>query len=88
MDETHQMKTHQLKAVTITKLTVLMANLTDREREVLESRFALKGGQSQTLEAIGQRLGVTRERIRQIEDKAIRRLRTQQNKKKSTNAKK
>jgi RNA polymerase primary sigma factor len=46
-----------------------------REREVLEMRFGLKDGQSHTLEEVGQAFGVTRERIRQIEAKALRKLR-------------
>ena len=49
--------------------------LTDREREVLELRFGLKDGRSYTLEEVGQIFGVTRERIRQIEAKALRKLR-------------
>ncbi len=49
--------------------------LTDREREVLELRFGLKDGRSYTLEEVGQMFGVTRERIRQIEAKALRKLR-------------
>jgi RNA polymerase primary sigma factor len=49
--------------------------LTDRERQVLEMRFGLKDGQGRTLEEVGVELGVTRERIRQIEAKALRKLR-------------
>ncbi|MDW8325151.1 MAG: RNA polymerase sigma factor RpoD [Anaerolineales bacterium] len=49
--------------------------LTDREREVLEMRFGLKDGQDHTLEEVGQHFHVTRERIRQIEAKALRKLR-------------
>ncbi len=52
-----------------------LAILTDREREVLEMRFGLKDGQDHTLEEVGQYFKVTRERIRQIEAKALRKLR-------------
>jgi len=57
------------------------AELTDRERRVLDLRFGLSDGNSRTLEEVGKELGVTRERIRQIEAKALRKLRTPQNKK-------
>ena len=48
--------------------------LTDRERKVIELRFGLKDGVPMTLEQVGKKFGVTRERIRQIETKAIRKL--------------
>ena len=48
--------------------------LTDRERKVIELRFGLKDGVPMTLEQVGKKLGVTRERIRQIEAKSIRKL--------------
>jgi len=50
-------------------------SLSEREREVLEMRFGLRDGQAHTLEEVGQFFGVTRERIRQIEAKALRKLR-------------
>jgi RNA polymerase primary sigma factor len=53
----------------------MLGQLTDREREVLEKRFGLKDGQSHSLEEVGEELGVTRERVRQIEAKALRKLR-------------
>jgi RNA polymerase primary sigma factor len=52
-----------------------LAILTDREREVLQMRFGLLDGLDHTLEEVGQHFKVTRERIRQIEAKALRKLR-------------
>lgn len=49
--------------------------LTDRERAVIEMRFGLSDGKDHTLEEVGKAFGVTRERIRQIEAKALRKLR-------------
>ncbi len=53
----------------------LLDTLEQRERQVLEMRFGLLDGQSRTLEEVGQAFGVTRERVRQIETKALRKLR-------------
>jgi RNA polymerase primary sigma factor len=53
----------------------ILDQLSAREREVLEMRFGLGDGTSHTLEEVGQYFGVTRERIRQIEAKALRKLR-------------
>jgi RNA polymerase primary sigma factor len=53
----------------------VLETLSERERRVLEMRFGLEDGRSRTLEEVGKEFGVTRERIRQIEDKALRKLR-------------
>jgi RNA polymerase primary sigma factor len=53
----------------------VLATLSVREREVLTMRFGLEDGRSRTLEEVGREFGVTRERIRQIEAKALRKLR-------------
>lgn len=53
----------------------LMGGLDDREVAILRQRFGLDGGDEKTLEEIGVQFGVTRERIRQIEDKALRKMR-------------
>jgi RNA polymerase primary sigma factor len=57
------------------QLRTILNSLNRRERQVLEMRFGLKDGQGHTLEEVGQAFGVTRERIRQIEAKALRKLR-------------
>ena len=53
----------------------VLSSLTLRERRVLQLRFGLDDGRSRTLEEVGREFGVTRERIRQIEAKALRKLR-------------
>ncbi|HXE71979.1 MAG TPA: sigma-70 family RNA polymerase sigma factor [Candidatus Nitrosotenuis sp.] len=57
------------------KMDEVLQNLTSREKKVLQLRFGLEDGRSRTLEEVGQEFGVTRERIRQIEAKALRKLR-------------
>lgn len=52
----------------------VLSSLTDREAKVLRMRFSLDGDQPHTLEEVGRHFGVTRERIRQIEAKALRKL--------------
>ncbi len=62
---------HSLKST----LTEVLDTLTDRERRILEMRFGLADGDELTLEEIGKQYQVTRERIRQLEAKALRKLR-------------
>jgi RNA polymerase primary sigma factor len=57
------------------KVEEVLATLTPREARILRLRFGLQNGRSYTLEEVGQKFGLTRERIRQIEGKALRRLR-------------
>ena len=57
------------------KLTDVLTSLNERERKVLELRFGLGDGYSRTLEEVGKQFRVTRERIRQIEAKALRKMR-------------
>ena len=57
------------------QLTEVLSTLTDREAKVLKLRFGLEDGRSRTLEEVGKEFNVTRERIRQIEAKALRKLR-------------
>ncbi|MDB5098615.1 MAG: sigma-70 family polymerase sigma factor, partial [Cyanobacteria bacterium RYN_339] len=64
--------THELLREDITDV---LNTLSHRERDVLKLRFGLEDGRQRTLEEVGQQFGVTRERIRQIEAKALRKLR-------------
>ena len=57
------------------QVSEVLETLTERERKVLQLRFGLEDGRSRTLEGVGMEFGVTRERIRQIEAKALRKLR-------------
>ena len=57
------------------QLNSVLGTLSDRERRVLEERFGLRDGKPKTLEEVGRMFAVTRERIRQIEAKALRKLR-------------
>ncbi len=57
------------------ELEEVLASLPERERKILELRYGLSDGQSRTLEEVGENFGITRERIRQIESVALRKLR-------------
>ena len=57
------------------QLQEVLDTLADREAKVLRLRFGIDDGRARTLEEVGQEFGVTRERIRQIEAKALRKLR-------------
>lgn len=57
------------------QVRAVLTSLNEREREVLEMRFGFRDGKTHTLEEVGQSFGVTRERVRQIEAKALRKLR-------------
>ena len=56
------------------ELDSVLSTLTHRERKIIELRFGLKGGHPRTLEEVGQKFGLTRERIRQIEVKTLAKL--------------
>ena len=66
-----------LSASTLLKeqLVEVLGTLTDREQKVLRLRFGMDDGRARTLEEVGKEFNVTRERIRQIEAKALRKLR-------------
>jgi len=53
----------------------VIGTLSPREQTILQLRFGLNGGNEKTLEEVGQQFGVTRERIRQIQDEALKKLR-------------
>ena len=57
------------------QLDEVLDTLTDREQKVLRLRFGMNDGRARTLEEVGKEFDVTRERIRQIEAKALRKLR-------------
>ena len=57
-----------------TEIEQALSALPERERQIIELRFGLHGGQPQTLEQVGRVFGVTRERIRQIENNTLKTL--------------
>ncbi|HGX92630.1 MAG TPA: sigma-70 family RNA polymerase sigma factor, partial [Candidatus Tenderia sp.] len=58
-----------------TNLALWLSQLNDKQRQVVEQRFGLNGDDISTLEEVGSRIGVTRERVRQIQVEALKRLR-------------
>lgn len=64
------------------QITSILATLSEREQKIIKMRFGLGGGKSHTLEEVGQEFAVTRERIRQIEAKALSKLRKHRDTKK------
>lgn len=56
-------------------MSIALNDLSDKERKVIELRFGLGDGHPRTVEQVGREFGVTRERIRQIESKALAKLR-------------
>ena len=64
----------QVQLVQPEQLHQLVEQLCDREREVLQMRFGLDGRKVMTLEEVGEAVGCTRERVRQIQNKAIKKL--------------
>ncbi|MCX6737015.1 MAG: sigma-70 family RNA polymerase sigma factor [Candidatus Parcubacteria bacterium] len=75
-DESH-LTPHELASASLLKdqFREILADLAEREREVLKMRFGLEDGVTHTLEEVGKEFGVTRERIRQIEAKALEKMR-------------
>ena len=59
----------------LNKIDEVLSTLTEREQKVLRLRFGMNDGRARTLEEVGKEFDVTRERIRQIEAKALRKLR-------------
>lgn len=60
-------------------LRTILSSITEKEAKVIVARFGLNDQEAQTLEQVGHAFGVTRERIRQIEAKALRKLRNKAN---------
>lgn len=70
-EQTHKKVLHE-------SMEVLMDSLDEREKKIITYRFGINGEQTKTLEQLGQLMGFSKERIRQLEDGAIRKLRSQQ----------
>ena len=76
IEDTKQASPYELTSQRLLRENIeeVLAALSDRESKVLEMRFGLRGAKPMTLEEVGREFGVTRERIRQIEAKALRKL--------------
>jgi RNA polymerase primary sigma factor len=75
-DENASTPYEELEEKTVTKmLREMVTTLDEREKTILRYRFGLDGGSERTLEEVGEKFGVTRERIRQIQNIALRKLR-------------
>src|SRR5690554_458106 len=76
ISDTSTLNPHEslLQDMTLKALDEILSTLTDREEKVLRLRYGLYDGNTYTLEEVGREFGVTRERIRQIEAKAMRKL--------------
>ncbi len=79
IEDTESIMPHQEAARTLLKnhISEVLEDLTPREQKILQIRFGLEDGVTHTLEEVGQEFGVTRERIRQIEAKALEKIREQ-----------
>jgi RNA polymerase primary sigma factor len=80
IEDTESIMPNQEAARTLLKTHIneVLEDLTPREQKILQIRFGLEDGVTHTLEEVGQEFGVTRERIRQIEAKALEKIREQQ----------
>ncbi len=79
IEDTESIMPHQEAARTLLRnhINEVLEDLTPREQKILQIRFGLEDGVTHTLEEVGQEFGVTRERIRQIEAKALEKIREQ-----------
>lgn len=84
IEDTETVMPHQMAARKLLKshITDILNELTPREQKILRIRFGLEDGVTHTLEEVGQEFGVTRERIRQIEAKALEKIREHEHLKK------
>jgi RNA polymerase primary sigma factor len=84
IEDTEAVMPNQMAARKLLKshITDILEELSPREQKILKIRFGLEDGVTHTLEEVGQEFGVTRERIRQIEAKALEKIRDHENLKK------